>query len=289
MNHAQNNQRIAWRKQDGWELHIQQEMLWPTLLKLNVMKQTREMSFWFDPSSRLEERTLIVLNQENWETRTWTSYLFPTDSTVETTVAATVKRGFERSTMTTPDPSSGYNGTLFAQPPIPKESPSVYTDKTVNTVGKNDQPICEFLLRFEYLQKGKQPVPIISHHRQLLTSILNHEDQVTIYNKANKPVDQARINSITSIAHLRDLVDINNCTDDNVRHILIMKIRTSFTVNELQTSTGVMHQSKTMEAYIQERFFGIFECDIASLGWFRELHPNHRSYNMIVDHCNGLI
>jgi hypothetical protein len=192
--------------------------------------------------------------------------------------------------MTTPDPSVDYNGTLYAQPPTPKESSSVYTDKTANTAGKNDQPVREFLLRFEYLQKGKQPVPIISHHRQLLTSILNaHKDQVTVYDKNNKPVDQSRINSITSIAHLRDLVDINTRTGDKVRHILIMKLRTSLSVYELRTSTGVMRQLQTMEAYIQEHFFGITEWDIASLGWFRELHPNHMSYDMIIDHCNGLI
>jgi hypothetical protein len=168
--------------------------------------------------------------------------------------------------MMTPDPSVDFNGTLFAQPPIPKESLSVYTDKTVNTAGKNDQPVREFLLRFEYLQKVKQPVPIISHHPQLLTFFLNaHKDQVTINDKNNKPVDQARINSITSIAHLRDLVDINTRTSDKVRHILIMKLRTSLSVYELRTSTGVMRQLKTMGAYIQENFFGISEWDIASL------------------------
>jgi hypothetical protein len=117
--------------------------------------------------------------------------------------------------MAMPDTPPAYNGTLFAQPPTPKESSSVYTDKTANVAGKNDQPVREFLLRFEYLQKGKQPIPIINHHRQLLTSILNaHKDQVTIFDKNNKPIDQARINSITSIALLRDLVDINTRTGD---------------------------------------------------------------------------
>jgi hypothetical protein len=68
-----------------------------------------------------------------------------------------------------------------------------------------------------------------------------------------------------------------------------MKVRTSLSLYEIRTTSGIMRQLKEMQAFIQEHHFTIDEWDIASVGWFHDLHPNHMSYDMIVDHSNTLM
>jgi hypothetical protein len=50
-----------------------------------------------------------------------------------------------------------------------------------------------------------------------------------------------------------------------------------------------MRQLKEMQAFTQEHHFTIKEWDIASVGWFHDLHPNRMCYNMIVNHSNTLM
>jgi hypothetical protein len=126
--------------------------------------------------------------------------------------------------MTLPDAPANYNGSLFTAPPTQPESSSVYTDKTANTAGQNAQPVREFLVKFEYLQKGQQ-IPILNNHCQLLASLLSSlKDQITIYDKSDKIVDIPRLQTIASVALFRDLVDIHTRTANQVRHIIIMKV-----------------------------------------------------------------
>jgi hypothetical protein len=191
--------------------------------------------------------------------------------------------------MTLPDAPANYNGSLFTAPPTQPESASVYTDKTVNTAGQNAQPVREFLVKFEYLQKGQQ-IPIINNHCQLLASLLSSlKDQITIYDKFDKIVDIPRLQTIASVALFRDLVDIHTRTANQVRHIIIMKVRTSLSLYEIRTSTGIMKQLKDMQAFIQEHHFTIDEWDISSVGWFHDLHPNHMCYDSIIAHTNTLM
>jgi hypothetical protein len=196
--------------------------------------------------------------------------------------------------MTTPAEATTFNGNLFAQPPTPTDSPSVYTDKTANVAGKNAKPVKEILIKFDHVQKSAR-VNIMNNQRQILTSILNaYKDEVTIFDKNNKPIDQTRINSITSIAHLRDLVDINTRTsgigkNTKVRHIIIMKLRTSLSAYDLRTTAGISHQMHQLGIYIQEHEYPITDWDVVSVGWFYNLHPNHMSYDMIVAHTTVLI
>jgi hypothetical protein len=191
--------------------------------------------------------------------------------------------------MTTPDAPAAYKGNLYTAPPTPQESSSVYTDKTTNTAGPNAQPVREFLIKFEYLQKGQQ-IPIINNHCQLLASLLSTlKDQITIYDKNDKAVDIPRLQTITSVALFREFVDIHTRTANQVRHVIIMKVRTSLSLYEIRTTSGIMRQLKDMQAFIQEHHFTIDEWDIASVGWFHDLHPNHMCYDMIVNHSNKLM
>jgi hypothetical protein len=191
--------------------------------------------------------------------------------------------------MTTPDAPANYNGSLFTAPPTQQESSSVYTDKTVNTSGQNAQSVREFLLKFEYLQKSQQS-PILNNHCQLLASLLaSLKDQITIYDKSDKIVDIPRLQTIASVALFRDLADIHTRTANQVRHTIIMKIRTSLSVYEIRTTVGIKKQLKDMQAFIKEHHFTIDEWDISSVGWFHNLHPNHMCYDSIIAHTDALM
>ena len=192
--------------------------------------------------------------------------------------------------MADPPTAPPYNGILFAQQPVVQDSSSVYSEKTTTTTNRNSQPVREFLVKFDYVQKEKA-VAILAFHRQLLTSILYAlKDQITIYDKHNKPIDQSRINVLTSIALLREMVDINTRNGpQGVRHVLIMKFRTSMTLYDIRSTSGIDRQLRTMNAFMQEHSFSIEQWDIASVGWFQQLHPSHMSYQMIAAHTELLM
>ena len=50
-----------------------------------------------------------------------------------------------------------------------------------------------------------------------------------------------------------------------------------------------MTHLKNMNAYVQEHPFSIQEWDISSVGWFRDMHPNHMSYELIKSHIQTLV
>ena len=50
-----------------------------------------------------------------------------------------------------------------------------------------------------------------------------------------------------------------------------------------------MTHLKNMNAYVQEHAFPIAEWDISSVGWFRDMHPNHMSYALIKTHIQMLV
>ena len=193
--------------------------------------------------------------------------------------------------MATSKPGHPYNGTLFAKTPITEDSSSVYTDKTTNIPSSKGQTVTEFNVKFEYVQKNtNQAVPILQYHRQLLTSIIYaHGDNVTIFDKNNRPIDQSRINPLTSVAQLRELADIHTRDGKIVRHIIIMRLRSSVSLHEIRNTTVFMSHLKNMNAYVQEHEFPILDWDIASVGWFRNMHPNHMSYTLIKNHIQHLV
>ena len=183
--------------------------------------------------------------------------------------------------MATQTPVQPYNGTLFAKTPTTQDSSSVYTDKTANIPTSKGQTVREFNVKFEYVQKiSNKPVPILQYHRQLLTSIIYaHGDQVTIFDENNRPIDQSRINTLTSIASLRELADIHTRDGKVVRHIVIMNLRSSLSLHDIRNTTVFMTHLKNMNAYVQEHAFPIAEWDISSVGWFHDMHANHMSYS----------
>jgi hypothetical protein len=115
------------------------------------------------------------------------------------------------------------------------------------------------------------------------------KDQITIYDKNDKAIDITGLRTISPVALFRELVDIHTRTANQVRHVIIMKVRTSLSLYEIRTTSSIMRQLKEMQAFIQEHHFTIDEWDIASVGWFHNLHPSHMSYDMIVDHSNTLM
>ena len=136
---------------------------------------------------------------------------------------------------------------------------SLYTDKTANISGLKAPNVREINVKFEYVQKGNnQAVPILQYHRQLLTSIIYaHGDSVTIFDKNDKPIDQSRINVLTSIALLRKLADIHTRDGKVVRHIIIMRLRTTIPLFDIRNTTVFMTHLKNMNAYVQEHPFAI--------------------------------
>ena len=193
--------------------------------------------------------------------------------------------------MVTKNPDQAYDGTLFAKTPTTQDSSSVYTDKTANIASSKGQKVSEIHVKFEYVQKtNNQSVPILQYHRQLLTSIIYaHGDNVTIYDKNDKPIDQTRINALTSIALLRELADIHTRDGKVARHIIIMRLRSSVSLHDIRNTTVFMTHLKNMNAYVQEHPFPINEWDISSVGWFRDMHPNHMSYSLIKNHIMTLV
>jgi hypothetical protein len=85
------------------------------------------------------------------------------------------------------------------------------------------------------------------------------------------------------------MVDIHTRTTNKVRHIIMMKVRTSLSIYNICTTIGVIRQLKEMQAYIQEHHFTIDKWDISSVGWFHNLHPSQMSYDAIVTHSNSLM
>ena len=112
-------------------------------------------------------------------------------------------------------------------------------------------------VKFEYVQKlSNQSVPILQYHRQLLTSIIYaHGDNVTIFDK--RPIDQARINVLTSIALLCELADIHTRDGKVVRHVIIMRLRSTVSLFDIRNTTVFMTHLKNMNAYVQEHPFPI--------------------------------
>ena len=192
--------------------------------------------------------------------------------------------------MATNQPHQAYNGTLFAKTPTTQDSSSVYTDKTANITSSKGQPVREIHVKFEYVQKlSHQSVPILQYHRQLLTSIIYaHGDNVTIFDKNDRPIDQPRINAITSIALLRELADIHTRDGKAVRHVIIMRLRSTISLFDIRSTTVFMTHLKNLNAYVQEHPVSIQEWDISSVGWFRDMHPNHMSYELIKSHIQSL-
>jgi hypothetical protein len=140
-----------------------------------------------------------------------------------------------------------------------------------------------------FSKKGQQ-IPIINHHCQLLATLSSSlKDQITIFDKKDKPVDLPRLQSVSSIALLRELVDLHTRTAGNVCHVSIKRVRTSLSVSEIRTTTGILRQLKDIQAQIQEHHFTINEWDITSVGWLHDLHPNHMSYKNIANHSNLLM
>jgi hypothetical protein len=189
--------------------------------------------------------------------------------------------------MTSPNGAPPYNGTLFAQGSTPPDSSSTSTDRTANNVMSNGQVAKEMLVKFEYVQKpDKKAIHILQYHRQLLTSILfASPDQLVIYCKNNKPVTQARINLLTSLAHLKDLCDVHTREGGrDVRHVIVMAFKTTKTLHDIRNTEIFMSHLKSMNAYVTEHFFPIDEWDISSLGWFRNLHPSLMNYDLIKEY-----
>ena len=44
-----------------------------------------------------------------------------------------------------------------------------------------------------------------------------------------------------------------------------------------------------MNAFVQEHVFDVNEWDISSVGWFRDMHPNHMSYELIKSNIKSLV
>ena len=189
------------------------------------------------------------------------------------------------------NPDQAYNGTLFAKTPSTQDSSSVYTDKTTNVPSSKGLTVREINIKFEYVQKSSNhAVPILLYHRQLLTSIIYaHGDNVTIFDKNDRRIDQTRINSLTSIALLRELADIHTRDGKVARHIIIMRFRSSVSLHTIRNTTVFMTHLKNMNAYVQEHSFSVTEWDISSVGWFRNMHPNHMSYELIKTHIQTLM
>ena len=144
--------------------------------------------------------------------------------------------------MATSKPGHPYNGTLFAKTPTVLDTSSVYTDKTTNIPSSKGQNVMEINVKFEYVQKtNNQAVPILQYHRQLLTSIIYaHGDNVTVFDKNDRSIDQSRINVLTSIAQLCELADIHTRDGKVVRHIIIMRLRTSVSLHDIRNTTVFM-------------------------------------------------
>ena len=196
-----------------------------------------------------------------------------------------------------------YNGTLFGTPPPPVDSASVTTEHTVTNPPVNGRVTKEFLIKFEFLQQtDSKPVPIMLHHRQLMCSILNaYKNQIVLYDNHDQPIDQTRINKIQSNADHRALFDIY--TKDGVsikhkngkvttrlpRHTIIMMVKTAFSLNDIRNTDVVMRQLRGFNTFMRLHHFDQKCHDIASCGWFRELHPTQMSHEVIKAHIDASI
>jgi hypothetical protein len=164
-----------------------------------------------------------------------------------------------------------------------KDSSSTSTDRTANNVLPNGAVVQEMLICFEYVQTNKNvPVHVLQSHSVILNTILlEHPNHVTIYDKNNKTIDRTRVAALSSLAQLRDLCDLNTRQNDKARHVIVMAIRTAHTFAELKKTTLMETNLKANNTYMSEHKFGITEWDISSIGWFRNLHPNLMSHELI--------
>jgi hypothetical protein len=188
--------------------------------------------------------------------------------------------------MTTPNGAPPFNGVLFPPGLTIKDSPSTSTDRTANNVLTNGSVVQEMLIRFEYVQKDKNvPVHVLHCHSTILNTILlEQSDHVTIYDKNNRPVDRARVAALSSLANLRELCDLQTRQKDKARHVIVMAIRTARPFAEIKKTTLMETNLKANHAYISEHKFAITEWDISSVGWFRNLHPNLMSFDLIKEY-----
>jgi hypothetical protein len=185
--------------------------------------------------------------------------------------------------MTTPNGAPPFNGVLFPPGTTVQDSSLTSTDRTANNVLPNGAVIQEMLIRFKYVQTNKNvPVHVLQSHSVILNTILlEHPNHVTIYDKNNKTIDRTRVAALSSLAQLHDLCDLNTRQTDKARHVIIMAIRTARTFAELKKTTLMETNLKANNAYMSEHKFGITEWDILSIGWFRNLHPNSMSHDVI--------
>jgi hypothetical protein len=185
--------------------------------------------------------------------------------------------------MTTPNGLPPFNGSLFSQGSTIQDSLSTSTDRTANNVLSNGKVVHEMLIRFEYVQiDNNTPVHVLQYHSNLITTIIHEQsNHVTIYDKNNKLLDLQRMSSLSSLAHLRDLCNVNTRQNGKARHVIIMALRTAKSFIDIKNTTLVTTKLKQFNAYIAEHKFGITEWDITSLGWFRNLHPSLLSYNLV--------
>jgi hypothetical protein len=162
--------------------------------------------------------------------------------------------------MTTPNGARPFNGVLFPPGTTIQDSSSTSTDRTTNNVLPNGAVVQEMLIRFEYIQTNKNvPVHVLqSHSVTLNTILLEHSNHVTIYDKNNKTIDRIRVAALSSLAQLR-----------------------ARTFAELKKTTLMETNLKANNAYMSEHKFGITKWDISSIGWFRNLHPNLMSHDLI--------
>jgi hypothetical protein len=93
------------------------------------------------------------------------------------------------------------------------------------------------------------------------------------------------MSSLSSLAHLRDLCDVNTRQNRKACHVIVMALRTAKSFNEIKNTTLVTTKLKQFNAYIAEHKFGITEWDITSLGWFCNLHLSLMSYDLVKANC----
>jgi hypothetical protein len=89
------------------------------------------------------------------------------------------------------------------------------------------------------------------------------------------------MSSLSSLAHLLDLCDVNTRQNGKDCHDIIMALCTAKSFNDIKNTTLVTTKLKQFNAYITEHKFGITKWDITSLGWFRNLHPSLMSYDLV--------
>ena len=180
------------------------------------------------------------------------------------------------------DPNRYDGSVLIPLMPTP-DTTSVSTDKTRTNPPKNGRVTKEFLVKFEFnATDNNKAVPILQHHRQIMSSILSaHKENCILFDKNDQPIDQARINTIQSNADHAELFDIHSrppTTTRKTRHLIIMTIRTNLSLSDIKNTVMVMHHMRDKNIFIRMHHFPATVHDVNSLGWFRDLHPTQMSH-----------